>query len=55
MFDDAHFGPNVRLLKQDAIGDIGKRLWLLMGVVGLLLMIARANVGNLMLVRTEGR
>jgi len=55
MFDDARFGPNVRLLKQDAIGDIGKTLWLLMAAVGLLLVIACANVGNLMLVRAEGR
>jgi predicted permease len=55
MFDDARFGPNVRLLKQDAVGDIGKTLWLLMATVGLLLVIACANVGNLMLVRAEGR
>ncbi len=55
MFDDARFGPAVRLLKQDAIGDIGETLWLLMAVVGLLLTIACANVGNLMLVRAEGR
>jgi len=55
MFDDARFGPNLRLLKQDAVGDIGKTLWLLLATVGLLLMIACANVGNLMLVRAEAR
>ncbi len=55
MFDDARFAPNVRLLKQDAVGDIGKTLWVLMTAVGLLLVIACANVGNLMLVRAEGR
>jgi putative ABC transport system permease protein len=55
MFDDAHFAPNVRLLKQDAIGDIGNTLWVLMTAVGLLLVIACANVGNLMLVRAEAR
>jgi putative ABC transport system permease protein len=55
MFDDARFAPNVRPLKQEAIGDIGKTLWVLMVTVGLLLAIACANVGNLMLVRAEGR
>jgi putative ABC transport system permease protein len=55
MFDDARFAPNVRLLKHDAVGDIGKTLWLLLATVGLLLVIACANVGNLMLVRAEGR
>jgi putative ABC transport system permease protein len=55
MFDDARFGPNVRLLKQDAVGDIGKTLWVLMATVGLLLAIACANAGSLMLVRAEGR
>ena len=55
VFDDARFGPNVRLLKQDAVGDIGKTLWALMATVGLLLIIACANVGNMMLVRAEGR
>lgn len=55
MFEDAHFAPNARPLKQEAIGDIGNTLWLIMAAVGLLLVIACANVGNLMLVRAEGR
>ncbi len=55
MFDDARFAPNVQPLKQHAIGDIGQTLWLIMAAVGLLLVIACANVGNLMLVRAEGR
>jgi putative ABC transport system permease protein len=55
MFDDARFGPNVRLLKQDAVGDVGNTLWLLMATVGLLLVTACANVGNLILVRAECR
>jgi len=55
LFDDAHIGPNLRFLKQDVVGDIGNVLWVLMGSIGLVLLIACANVANLMLVRVEGR
>jgi putative ABC transport system permease protein len=47
----ARFAPALRLLKQDVIGDIGGVLWLLMGTIGIVLLIACANVANLMLVR----
>ncbi len=55
MFEEAHFGPNVRPLKVDVVGDIGKMLWVLMGTVGMVLFIACANVANLLLVRAEAR
>jgi putative ABC transport system permease protein len=55
MFEDAKFGPNVRPLKQDVVGDIGKTLWVLMATIGMVLLIACANVANLLLVRAEGR
>jgi predicted permease len=55
LFDDAKIGPNVRPLKQDVVGDIGKVLWVLMGSIGVVLLIACANVANLLLVRVEGR
>ena len=55
MFEQAHFGPSVRPLKVDVVGDIGKTLWLLMATVGTVLLIACANVANLLLVRAEGR
>src|SRR5262249_24656699 len=55
LFEEARIGPSVRPLKQDAIGDIGKVLWVLMGTIGLVLLIACANVANLLLVRAEGR
>ncbi len=55
MFDDARIGPLVRPLSADVIGDIGQTLWILLGTVGLVLLIACANVANLFLVRAEGR
>jgi len=54
-FEDARIGPKVQPLKDDVIGDVGKVLWVLMGTIGIVLLIACANVANLLLVRAEGR
>ena len=51
----ARFGPALRSVKQDVVGDIGPVLWLLMGTIGIVLAIACANVANLLLVRAESR
>jgi predicted permease len=55
MMEDARLGPNVRPLLDDLVGDIGKSLWVVMATIGMVLLIACANVANLLLVRTEGR
>ncbi len=55
LFEQAGFAPNLRPLKQDVIGDVGNVLWVLMGSIGIVLLIACANVANLFLVRVEGR
>ncbi|MDX2154420.1 MAG: ABC transporter permease [Bryobacteraceae bacterium] len=54
-FSDARISPTVRSLKDEAVGDVGGTLWLLMAGVGVLLAIACANVSNLALVRVEAR
>lgn len=51
----ARFGPKLQSLKQAVIGSVGKVLWIVMAGVGLLLVIACANLANLLLVRAEGR
>ena len=47
--------PAFTSLKASLLGDIGGVLWVLMGTIGMVLVIACANVANLMLVRTQGR
>src|SRR5262249_46144700 len=55
LFQNARFAPKLQPLKQEVVGDIGTVLWVLMGTIGLVLLIACANVANLLLVRVEGR
>jgi predicted permease len=54
-YRNARVGPNLRFLKDELVGDVGHTLWVLMGTVGIVLLIACANVANLLLVRADGR
>jgi predicted permease len=54
-FEDVRLAPKTRYLSQTLIGDLGKTLWVVMGTIGIVLLIACANVANLLLVRAEGR
>lgn len=55
MFDELDLHAAVRPLKDQVVGELGKVLWVLMGSIGVVLLIACANVANLLLVRAEGR
>jgi len=58
---DSHFyekwriAPAIRPLKTEVTGNISNVLWVVMGTIGLVMLIACANVTNLMLVRVGGR
>ncbi len=52
---NAGFRPLVDPAREVVVGDIEATLWILLGAVGFLLLIACANVANLFLVRSEAR
>jgi len=47
--------PVIRPLKDDLVGGVASTLWVLMSTIGAVLLVACANIANLMLVRTDAR
>jgi putative ABC transport system permease protein len=47
--------PVIRPLKDDVVGGVAGMLWVLMGAIGAVLLVACANIANLMLVRADAR
>jgi putative ABC transport system permease protein len=47
--------PDLRPLKQEVIGNVSNVLWVVMGTIGIVMLIACANVANLLLVKAEAR
>jgi len=55
LLDQAQPQPVVTPMRADVIGGIAPTLWVVAGTAGLLLLVACANVANLILVRTDAR
>jgi predicted permease len=55
LLENAGITAFINPMKNDIVGDVGTVLWILLGTVGFILIIACANVANLFLVRAEGR
>lgn len=54
-FENWRIRPTIRPLKQQVVGNVGQVLWVVMGTIALVLLLACANVTNLLLVRAEAR
>src|SRR5580704_1238789 len=54
-FEAWRITPALRPLKQEVVGSVGNVLWLVMGTIGVVMLIACTNVANLLLVRADAR
>src|SRR5579883_659654 len=54
-YENWRIRPTIRPLKQQVVGNAGSVLWIVMGTIALVMLMAYANVTNLLLVRAEAR
>jgi predicted permease len=52
---EGNYRPVVRSLKESIVGNVREPLWILLGTVGMVLLVACGNVANLCLIRAEAR
>jgi predicted permease len=55
VYDTWGIAPALRPLKQDVVGNAASALWVVMGTIAIVMLIACANVANLLLVRADAR
>jgi predicted permease len=55
IYETWRIAPAIRPLKEEVVGNVVSVLWVVMGTIGVVMLIACANVTNLLLVRAEVR
>jgi predicted permease len=55
IYENWKITPALRPLKQEVVGNVSAVLWVVMATIGVVMLIACANVTNLLLVRAESR
>jgi predicted permease len=55
VFSSWRIAPKLRRLRETIVGNVGDVLWVVMGTLGVVMLIACANVANLLLVHVENR
>jgi putative ABC transport system permease protein len=55
MMHRSGLAPRLSTLKEAVVGDLTRTMWTLLGLVAIVLLIACANIANLLLVRAEAR